>query len=176
MSKKILLLSESEVKSQSIVETNVDARIISKSILNVQETHLRGILGASIYDDLLSQVELYILSGTSLSTSGATLLNDYIRPYLLHASIVDLLISNQYKISNKGVMKLNDQSATALSADELEFVLKEYKNSVTTYKEALEKYLHGDRNFEHSNSSISWFLSKERHYPNQFHYYYPYIR
>ena len=161
MAKKILLLSEQQLKQQSIVEGNVDPKVISKSILNVQEIHLKGILGGSLYDVVLTDVESKIQNSGHTMTYG-TLLNDYIQPYLLHETVVDLLIALQFKISNKGVMKSQDNSATSVSADELEYAVKHFKNYTITYKDALKKYL-SDNNLVNScesstTDSIGWYL------------------
>lgn len=177
MSKKILLISEQQVKQQTVIEAGVDAKVLSKSIQNVQETHLKGILGGTLYDSLMNAVELKILSGTTLSTVYSTLLTDYIRPYLIHATVTDLLVSNQFKITNKGVLKLNDNSATALNSDELEYAVKHFNNYTTTYKSNLEKFLIDNdlvnKKRIDTNSSGGWFLEKNNYkfFDHKYRYY-----
>jgi hypothetical protein len=164
MSKKILLISESQIKAQSNVENGVDGKVLSKVILNVQETHLKGIIGNQLYSDLLDAVELQIISGTTLSDTYSTLLNDYIHPYLINAVLADFVVLNNFKITNKGVLKMSDNSANNVSPDELEYAKNYFDNYSQSFKNSLIKYLADNSLVEctkanETSGSIGWFLN-----------------
>ena len=166
MNKPVLLVSESQIKQQSIVEKNVDSKLLSKVIINVQELSLKGILGAELYDLIINAVNEKVINDVPLSESFTILLNQYIQPYLIHAVLADFIVINNYKISNKGVMKLNDNSATNATADDIEYVKNYIDNYVVSYKKNLVQYL-SENNLSGTckvdtnitSGSIGWFLN-----------------
>ena len=166
MAKKVLLVSESQVKNQSIMEQNVDVKVLSKIILNVQEIHLKGILGSTLYNELIDAVELKVVSGTTLSATHQTLLEDYIHPYLINEVIAEFAVVNHFKLTNKGLLKMNDNEATSVNPDELEYFKDYFDNNSSQFKQNLLNYLKDNNliescksNINTTSESIGWFLN-----------------
>src|SRR4051794_31914134 len=135
--KKVLLISEQQIKAQSIIEANVDSKILNKVIVNVQEIQLKGILGADLYNTVLDAVSAFVATGTTIPTDTATLLNDYIQPFLVHAVVADFIVVNNFKLTNKGFLKMRDDVAESVSADDLEYAKNYYDNYKAEYKKNL---------------------------------------
>jgi Fe-S oxidoreductase len=70
---QVILLSEATLKQRSILQDNVDMKVVSPAILDVQEEYILPILGTSLYNDLLEQVKT-----NTLTPDYRTLLDDYI--------------------------------------------------------------------------------------------------
>lgn len=161
---KVLLISEKQIKAQTIIEQNVDAKILSKVILNAQETKLRSILGADLYDSVLKMVADKVTSGTTIEQPYATLIDTYIQPYLVNATLVDFLVVNNYKITNKGVLKMRDDVAESLNAQELDYARNYYENYAVSYKHMLIEYLKESGLIQHktdtdiTSPSTGWYL------------------
>jgi hypothetical protein len=168
MSKKVLLISESQVKKQSIIEAGVDPKVLSNTIHTVQEVQVRGVLGATLYDALLDAVELQALSGTTLSDTHQTLLDTYIIPFLINAVTADFVMVNNYKITNKGLLRLSDNQAANVDPKELEGVRDYYQNIADGYKAKLVTYLQDENlvgaddqnktDVDTTSNSIGWYL------------------
>jgi len=166
MGSKVLFISEEQLKNESNIESNVDAKVLSKTIQTVQETDLKAILGLELYNGLVDAVHDNVVSGSTLSSLYSELLHGYVKPFLLYKSVSHFLVVNNYKITNKGTMKLGDNSATNVSSDELEYLKNYYDNYAVTYKEALIEFLRANNlltsksDTDTTSVSIGWFLGK----------------
>ena len=118
---KILLISEKEIKIESLIEVNVDPKVLSKIINNVQETQLQPILGTALYSSLLEQVYQLAINTTPLVAGTLDMLENYIIPFITFASMADFIVLNNYKLSEKGTLKLVDNQGTAISIQEIEY-------------------------------------------------------
>lgn len=147
---KILFISASKVKAVSVVEDNVDDKVLSNVIATVQETQLKPILGKALYkivEDFLT--EKVADSTFTIPEPEKELIDDYIQPFLVHATVADFIAVNNYKLTNKGTQKLNDNSSTAVSSTENEYIKNHYDNLVSTYKNNLLVFLKENTLLEH---------------------------
>ncbi|RZK46001.1 MAG: hypothetical protein EOO97_00050 [Pedobacter sp.] len=166
---QILFISESQIKNQTNIETNVDGKILNNVIKDVQELQLKPILGNTLYNALLNEVGEFIVSGTTIPAGHQELLNDYVRPFMLNASVSDFIIWNQYKISNKGVLKLGDDQATPVQPQELEYLRNYYQNRASQHKANLVEYLKMNNQIQPgethdtnvTTASIGWYLERK---------------
>jgi hypothetical protein len=138
--KKVLLISPTEIISQSPIQDNIDEKILAKTLSTVQETGLRQILGTTLYSGLTDAVYFNIVSGTTIPQLYSDLLS-VSKPYLIAKTTSDFLIFNQYKITNKGVLKLNDNTANNLSEGDLQAVKDYFDNLISTYKQDVIDFL-----------------------------------
>ena len=141
MEKKVILISENDLKENSNIEWNNDNKSLSFSILDVQNLYLKPILGEKLYSEVVSAV---YLSATDISYVMENRIADLlgqIKSYLIHAVIVDYLFVNNYKSTNKGVLKMHDSSAQDINSQELEYAKNYYEGKMTAYKNSLINYL-----------------------------------
>lgn len=141
MSKKVLLISEKQIKDQSIIEQNVDSKVLVKTIQMVQEIQLKAVLGSSLYDSILDAVQEFAVNATPLTDLQLTMLNDYIQPFIIHATLVDFIIVNNFKITNKGTLKMKDDVADNVSAEDLQNAKNFYEQYKSEYKKSLVEFL-----------------------------------
>lgn len=144
MMKKALLLSEAQLKEQSNIERNVDGKLLAQLISDVQEIELRETLGAQLYDQVMEEFKAAADpdNPVPLSEARKALIVEYIRPFLIHAVMVKFIVLNNYKLTNKGVLKLNDTLATNVSPQEAQYAKNHFEGLMLGYKKLLVDYLH----------------------------------
>lgn len=158
--KNVQLISTNTILNNSIVDPNVDTKVIAATIQTTQDSYLRPILGDSLYDSLTEAVYLKVVSGTSLSDQYVTLL-DKIEPYLVNRSIAEYVFLNTYKLTNKGVQKLNDNSAASGDESDVQNVRNYFLGIANNYKKILTDYLQSEKlvyNKEAYTENTGWFL------------------
>lgn len=177
MAQQVLLISESQIKEVSIIEQNVDSKVLSKTIQNVQELQLKAIMGKDKYDALMEEAKSKIADNSYvLSDFYKELISDYITPFLIHATIAEFIVLNNYKLSNKGVLRLNDNSASSSNGNDIEYLKNYYDNYASTYKNRLIAFLKDNNAFDSGNDSnvtseaIGWYIENnyacESSHPN----------
>jgi hypothetical protein len=151
--KKVLFISEQTIKENSVIESAVDSKIISNTILEVQSLELQPVLGKDLYTVIANEiVSASTVSGYTISPLNQELLEDYIKPFLIYGALSYGFIPLHYKVTNKGVNRKNDERATTLEIKELEAVKDSYDTKFATYKQRLVKHLEIDLK-EPENSS-----------------------
>lgn len=167
MNNQVLLISEKEIKAQSLIQYNVDSKIISRTILDTQNIYLRPILGNTLFTQVISEVYQAATTGSYVMDSGVkALLEEYIHPYLAHAVTSDVIINSTYRLTNKGMLKYNDSSASSLTDTEIEQAKNYHDNRTSSYKAVLIKYLQDNKLIQDEckpdndivSDSIGWFL------------------
>ncbi len=164
MSKRVLFISAKQVKEQSTLEMNTDDKILSAIIWDAQNLYLKSVLGNELYNTVADTVSNIATNPSFLVDSTIKeLLDGYIAPYLIYASLSDWIVSANYKLTNKGILKLNDSSATNVSPDELEYAKDVYDNKTESYKQILIKYLKKEKITDEKPSNNAgvvsgWFL------------------
>jgi hypothetical protein len=139
---KVLLIHNDKIRAESSIEKNTDDKILSKVLFNVQETQLKPILGKDLYKTVCDAVVAKMAdSSYVIEAPYKDLLEDYIQPFLINATVAEFIAVNNYKITNKGVQKMNDNSSSSISAADLESVSNMYSNFSTSYKSNLIQFL-----------------------------------
>lgn len=138
--RKVLVISTSEIISNSVIEDNVDVKLLAKTIQTVQEVYLKPILSEKLYYPLLDSLYQVEISGNTLSAVYSDLMT-LVKPYMVNKVVAEFIIPNSYKVTAKGLLKLNDSSANALTDDDLKAVKDYYDNTSTSYKIALIDFI-----------------------------------
>jgi len=133
---KIYLLSEQTLKNNSILQDNVDMKVIMPTIYDVQNFYILPILGTSLYNDVLDKV-----ANNTLTASYTTLLDDYITPTMIWYCRYELPMNMNYKYFNKSVGVQNSDNMNPASLEELQMIMDRAKNKAEWYAERLSNYL-----------------------------------
>lgn len=162
---KTLFISESTIKANSIIETNVDSKIIANTIYEVQDLELKPVLGNDLYNSIANEIiSASTISGYTITATNQELLDDYIKPFLIYGTLSYGFIPLHYKLTNKGVNRKNDENATTANYQELQQVKDNYDSKFTTYKQRLIKHLEIDLKedldvvSDSSGESTGWYL------------------
>ena len=165
MNNNILLISEQQVKDLSVIQLNVDPKLLRTSIQDVQVIKLLPVLGLDVYNKVIDQLyQKTVDSNYTVEPIISTLYTDYIIPYLVHCVLQDYVITTTYRFTNKGILKFNDTYATSLTPSELEYAKSYHDNKISSFKSALLRFIDENKLVEcKQDSSITeeasgWFL------------------
>jgi hypothetical protein len=180
----VILISEKDIKNESLIQLNVEPKVISRTVLDCQTIYLRPILGDTLYEQVLTEViNKSTVPGYVISDAIKTLLEQYIQPYLCSLVESQIVVNLSFKMTNKGVLKYNDASANNISSEELEYFKNYLDARVSGYKAILIDYL--TKNNLTSNIStdrditsdgIGWYLPEKYYGQNTFWYYNDYLK
>ena len=168
MAQKILLISTNIIKQETVIENNVDDKVLARVIFNVQEIQLKAILGKPLYDNVCDEARNKVANPNYVYADFfQELINVKIKNFLLAATIAEFIPINNYKISSKGIQKLNDNSAANIDSKELEYYKNYYDNFSTTSKKELLAFLklnnalENNKDTDTTSNGIGWFLGIE---------------
>jgi len=132
----VLLISEAYLKDATVINENVDVKVLRTNISLAQDLYIHPALGTALYDQILDQV-----ANNNLSVANDTLLTDYIKPclkyYVQYESGRDLV----FKWMNKGVMSKNSDNSNSVDPETLKQIREEFKDKAEWYKQRMIDFL-----------------------------------
>lgn len=136
MSANILFISEQTLKDRSVIQDNVDPKLIKPTIKHAQDMYIEPILGTGLYRELQDQI-----ANDDVSVLNKTLLDNYITDCLVWYIASEMTISLGYKFTNKNVLKKNSENSETSSISELFDLMELYKNKAEWYAQRITNYL-----------------------------------
>ena len=132
----VLFISETYVKNNTVIDENVDMRIILPSIADAQELRIHPILGSPLYDDLKAKI-----TATTLTANDIILLDDYIAPCMLQWTLYECSVSMLFKYRNRSVNTGGGENFTPISYEDLQFLRDDWKSKAEEREQRLINYL-----------------------------------
>lgn len=154
----VLLCSPETIKSNNMLDCNVDDSMISSVIYTAQNVYLRDILG----DKLVTKLQTLVYNSINNiednindanNTVFKALLDTFVKDVITYKVLSDLVVLNTLKIKNAGVVQLSDTNISTVSLNDLKY-LKDYfdtyfnsaLNRMTDYinnnKDTFKNYTH----------------------------------
>ena len=131
-----LFISEEDLKNNSLINGNVDDKLIKPTIQTVQDLYIKQLLGSNLYDEINTQI-----AGNSLTVLNTTLLNTYIIPCIIWYVMAEAPINLTFKFMNKGVMKRSSENSFSAEYSDLIDLSNRYKSRAEEYATMLRNYL-----------------------------------
>ena len=161
---KVYFLSEATLKAESILQDNVDMKVIAPTIWDVQNFYVLPILGTTLYNDLIDKVRHNTLTGNDKN-----LMDTYITPTMVWYCRAELPLVMNYKYFNKSVGVQNADNMNPASLEEIGFLMNNAKNKAEWYAERLTKYLMSNQTLfpnylNQINSNIDTIYAKRTNY------------
>ena len=128
------------LKDQSVINENVDSKLLQPTLIMVQDIYLKQVIGKELYAELITQV-----NAESVTALNTTLLTDYIQPYLINKVVSELVIDVNYKIKNKSLMVGSSDNAQPLDSSGMSIVQTKYRLIAENYRVNLVDYLTENR-------------------------------
>lgn len=147
----VVLISADNVKNLTIVNTNVSDEYIGYAIRDTQNIDLQSIIGTSLLDKI-KELLYNKMKGldnaidTEANVAYLDLFEEFIKPYLVHKTVVNVLIPISLKIRNMGVIKTNDTNIQNAEFDEVKYLMKYYEQQAAFYETRLSKFLCVNKN------------------------------
>lgn len=140
----ILLISEDYIKTHSGLNENIWGSYLTPAIITAQDIKLQSILGDTLYEALLNIVENGRISASD-RRAYKSLLDGYIQPYLMWATLSDLVPIIAIKMANIGTVISNDEHIQNISLEERNLLQKFYEDKADFYCRRLQDFLKNTR-------------------------------
>lgn len=131
-----LFVTREDIVKYTAMNGNVDTDRYIQFVKIAQDIHIQNYLGTKLYD----KINDAIVAGT-LSSPYTTLLSKYIKPMVIHFSMVEYLPYASYTIANKGVYKHNSENSTNVEKDEVDFLIAKERDVAQHYTNRFIEYM-----------------------------------
>lgn len=145
MSNKVLLISESTIKSNSIIADNCDGMYLTPVIQLAQDQRLQPLIGTPLYDKLRELIATNQIEQEH-NIRYKELLDDYIEPFLLWAVTSEIQIPIHWKIRNAGIVLNNDQHFESSYMNNDHYLKEYFADKMNFYGFRLSDYLIANSN------------------------------
>jgi hypothetical protein len=131
-----IIITENYLKQNSIVQDNTDMKLITPTIVLVQDIYIHPILGTDLYNSIQSQI-----NAGSVSTANQTLLDSYVLPTMIWYLLHECTPVFKYRYMNKGIMVKNSENSAAADLSEIKFLMDKWKNNAEVYAQRTTNFL-----------------------------------
>lgn len=140
MSNRVFLISESTLKSETIINDNTGSEYIAPAIETSQDIYLQQLIGTELLDKLYD----LITDGSITNAKNAnykTLLDDYVTNYLKYKVLAEVTIPLAYKYRNAGIVQTTNDNVQTTSLRDAQLVQNHYEMRATFYADRMTGYL-----------------------------------
>lgn len=132
-------ISEEKLKQNSLINENVDDKIIRPLLIMVQDMYIQPAIGSGLYNELIDQID-----NNTVTTPNNTLIVDYIQSAVIWWIMAEAPMSMTYKFRNKGVQTQNSENSNPASIEDLISVADNYKYKAEWYTKRLSNFLYAN--------------------------------
>ena len=131
-----LFVSRDEIVKFTALNGNLDTDSFIQWVKVAQDIHIQNYLGTKLFKKINDDIVAGTLAGNYLS-----LTNVYIKPMLIHWSLVEYLPFAAYTIANKGVYKHNSENSDTVSKEEVDFLVEKERSIAENYTRRFIDYM-----------------------------------
>jgi hypothetical protein len=132
----VLLISETYLKDATVINDNVEVKVLRSNIRLAQDLYIHPMLGTALYDQICDQVQ-----NSTLTVANETLLDDYIKPSLKYFVLYESGRDVTYKFMNKGLLSKNSENSNAVDPSTLKQIREEYKDKGEWYRQRMIDFI-----------------------------------
>lgn len=157
-----LLIGVKDVVKYTSVNANTDNDKIIQYIKIAQDIHLQNVVGTKLLNKIKADIIANTLSGNYLS-----LVTNYLKPMLVHWTLVEYLPFSAYTLSNKGVFKHSSENASNVDKNEVDFLISKQVSIATHYTDRFISYINYNQNLfpeYNTNSNGDMFPSEDTNF------------
>ena len=134
---RVLLISPEYLVENSVINSNVEQKILSKCIRTASDMYLQPLIGSNLYQTLVSGVT----NGTMAAGPNKTLVDDYVAPCLTEYALLQYIPYTALKFRNKGLQKQLGAESEPADAADIGYMTAEVRDSAQFYAQRLIKFL-----------------------------------
>ena len=159
-----LLISPTELKSESLINSNCDDKPLSNIVTTTQEIYLVKITGTALMRKLQELVYNQVKGlPNSITQEGnehyLDLLENYVKPYLRYHALKSFIVENSFKFRNAGVVRVSDTNMNYTSVEDIKFLQQHFTTYIAEYEDRLSKYLCSNKsNFPEIQAEIPSYM------------------
>ena len=159
-----LLISPTELKSESLINSNCDDKPLSNIVTTTQEIYLVKITGTALMRKLQELVYNEVKGLPNNITQDGNehyldLLENYVKPYLRYHAVKSFLVENSFKFRSAGVVRVSDTNMNYTSVEDIKFLQSHFTTYIAEYEDRLSKYLCSNKsNFPEIQAEIPSYM------------------
>jgi len=157
-----ILIKQEELTRNTLIGGNVDVDRYLQAIKACQNLLIKPILGATLYDKIVTDYENNSLSGLYLE-----MFDDYIKEMIIHGSAEIYISQGAYMVSNNGITKTKTESSETISKEEIDYLVEASRKLYRLYEEQFLVWIKTNTVPEYTNpygvkhkTYGGWFLKK----------------
>ena len=131
-----LFITRNDLVKYTAVNGNVDTDKFIQFIKISQDIHIQNYLGSDLFNKISDDIIADTLTGDYL-----TLVNDYVKPMVIHWAMVEYLPFASYSIANKGIFKHSAENSTNAEKNEIDFLIEKSRNLAQYYTDRFISYM-----------------------------------
>ena len=159
-----LLISPTELKSESLINSNCDDKPLSNIVTTTQEIYLVKITGTALMRKLQELVYNEVKGLPNNITQEGNehyldLLENYVKPYLRYHALKSFIVENSFKFRSAGVVRVSDTNMNYTSVEDIKFLQSHFTTYIAEYEDRLSKYLCSNKsNFPEIQAEIPSYM------------------
>jgi hypothetical protein len=131
---KAQFINSNYIYKYTVIESNVEAELVTKFILKAQDLNIQSTLGSHLYNKLVTDCPVF--TGYYLS-----LIKDYVQPALAEWTVYHALPFINFHLTNKAVATKSTDSSQPSTIEDLRWLREQVKNNAEFYSERLRDYI-----------------------------------
>jgi hypothetical protein len=131
-----LLIKPLDVVKHTSLSGAIDTDKIIQFIEIAQDIHLQSYTGTK----LLNKIKADVIAGT-LSGNYLSLTTNYLKPMLIHWTMVEFLPFHAYMISNGGIGKHTSENSETVSKFDVDFLVEKQRSLAESYSSRFVDYI-----------------------------------
>lgn len=138
---KALFVTRNDISTFTAANGAIDSDKLLPFLNIAQDIHIQNYLGTDLYVKIQNDIVGGTLAGNYLS-----LVNDYIKPMLLHWSLVQYLPFGSVNIANGGIYQKNPENSTAITREHVDYLVEKARTTAQFYTNRFIDYIKDNSN------------------------------
>jgi hypothetical protein len=131
-----LFVNREEVVKFTALNGNLDTDNFIQFVKIAQDIHIQNYLGTKLFNKINDGIVAENLAAPYLM-----LLNTYIKPMLIHWTMVEYLPFAAYTIANKGVFKHTSENSNSVEKNEIDYLVEKERQVAQNYTRRFIDYM-----------------------------------
>jgi hypothetical protein len=127
-----LFVTRKDIVKYTTVSGGVDTDKFIQYVKIAQNIHIQNYIGTDLYNKISTD----IIAG-NLGGNYQTLVENHIKPCLVHWSMVEYLPFAAYSVSNKGIFKGTSENSESVSKEEVDFLIEKERTTAQYYTDRM---------------------------------------
>ena len=127
-----LFITRKDIVKYTSVSGGVDTDKFIQYVKIAQNIHIQNYIGTDLYN----KISTSIIAG-NLGGNYQTLVENHIKPCLVHWSMVEYLPFAAYSVSNKGIFKGTSENSESVSKEEVDFLIEKERTTAQYYTDRM---------------------------------------
>ncbi len=161
-----LFVTTKDISKFTALNGNVDTDKFIQFLKIAQDIHIQNYLGTDLFDKISDDIVNSTLAGDYLD-----LVNNYIKPMVIHWGMVEYLPFSAYKIANQGVFKHLSENSESVDKNEVDFLIGKETQIAEHYTERFIQYICNNSSLfpeYNSNSNGDMYPDQDVNFTNWF--------